>query len=229
VNELRVFIGYDSREPIAFHVATHSLMRHASHPVSITPLMQEPLRRAGIYTRERGATESTEFSLTRFLVPYLSNFEGHSVFMDSDVLVQADIWELMMYALAERKSVLCAQHDYVPKSAIKMDGCVQTQYPRKNWSSMMVFDNQWCRMLTPDYVNQASGLELHRFHWMYSNEIGALPLEWNWLVGEYPLNSEASLLHYTLGGPWFPEHENCDHADLWKAERDLMLGAGVRV
>lgn len=230
---LAIYIGYDSREPVAFHVCAHSILQHASAPVAIIPLVQSQLRAAGLYTRERGATEATEFSMTRFLVPYLSGYEGLSVFMDCDMVVQADIHQLARehaanIALWEARNhtqpaVSVCQHDYVPKEAIKMDGQVQTTYPRKNWSSLMVFTNSRCQALTPEYVNTASGLDLHRFNWLKDDQIGALPLEWNWLVGEYEPNPDAKILHYTNGGPWFTDHRKCDHAADWE---QAALAAG---
>jgi hypothetical protein len=220
---LRVFIGWDSREPIAFHVAAHSILRRASKPVAIIPLVQDQLRSAGLYTRERGATEATEFSMTRFLVPYLSGYEGFSIFMDCDVLCKADIHEMVdLERWPIDAAVQVCQHHYTPKDAIKMDGCAQTTYPCKNWSSVMAFDNGLCRALTPDYVNTASGVELHRFSWLYQGEIGSLPLGWNWLVGEYPANPDAKILHYTNGGPWFRDYHACDHAKDWLEEYRAM-------
>lgn len=238
---LRVFIGYDSKEPAAYHVLAHSILARATFPVSITPLVQGALRKQGIYTRERGPTESTEFSLTRFLVPYLSHWEGYSVFMDSDMLCRVDIGELWPVILEQlfwgegnypkrarmpfsEKALLCCQHDYTPTEGRKFLGNPQTIYPRKNWSSVMVFANDRCRRLTPAYVNRASGLELHRFQWLKDEEIASLPLEWNWLVGEYQANSAAKILHWTLGGPWFPGYSLGYHAGEWFAERDLAFG-----
>jgi lipopolysaccharide biosynthesis glycosyltransferase len=219
---LRIFIGYDSKEPTAYHVLAHSILRQASIPVAITPLALPNLAR--IYKRERGPLESTEFSLTRFLVPYLSNYEGHSVFLDCDMLCQADILELFFYILTfPEAALLVVPHDYTPKSSTKFLGQVQSVYPRKNWSSMMVFNNERCKALTPDYVNSASGAELHQFKWLDDSEIEFLPPEWNWLVGEYRPNPNAKLLHYTLGGPWFPETADCDHSDLWEAEKRRLL------
>lgn len=213
---IRVFIGFDSREPVAYHVAAHSLLTTASGPVAIIPLVQNQLRTSGLYTRERGKTEATEFSMTRFLVPYLSDYAGISIFMDCDMVVKEDIYNVLHPIAGTNKAVFVCQHDYTPKSEIKMDGQTQTTYPRKNWSSFMVFLNGRCNRLTPHYVNTASGLELHRFHWTEDNAIGALPLEWNWLVGEYPHNDEAKILHYTNGGPWFTDYRKCDHAADWE-------------
>jgi hypothetical protein len=202
--------------------------------VALIPLRQDALRGMGIYTRERGPTESTAFSLTRFLVPYLSGFWGTSVFMDCDMLCRVDLADLVeIVAKIDTKaakdgnpepSLYCCQHDYTPSETTKFLGNVQTVYPRKNWSSLMVFRNQRCHILTPEYVNRATGLELHRFHWMHDAEIGALPLAWNWLIGEYPPTADAKLYHWTLGGPWLPDYASADHADEWLAERDGMLG-----
>lgn len=232
---LRIFIGYDSKEPVAFHVLAHSILTRATRPVSIIPLRQDTLRLSGIYTRDRGPTESTEFSLTRFLVPYLSRFQGHSVFMDSDMLCRVDLTQLWAeidrhmgtHLTAESKGVLVCQHDYTPQQGTKFLGNVQTIYPRKNWSSFMVFDNWVCRHLTPEYVNGASGLELHRFQWLKEQLIGSLPLEWNWLVGEYPENPRAKVLHWTMGGPWYSEYADAAHASEWRHERRAMLGLEI--
>jgi lipopolysaccharide biosynthesis glycosyltransferase len=216
---LKVFIGYDSKEPSAFHVAAHSIMSRASRPVSIIPLMQPMLRKCGLYTRERGVTESTEFSLTRFLVPALCDYEGVAIFTDCDILVKTDIWELAAYPLAyPDKAVFVVKHDYTSAHTVKFLGQQNAHYPRKNWSSVMVFNTPACRALTPKYVNTASGLDLHRFNWLSDRDIGELPPVWNWLVGEYEPNPNAKLLHYTLGGPWFEAFRDCDHAEEWLRE-----------
>ncbi len=221
---LKIFIGWDSREPAAFAVCVHSILTRCSLPVSIVPLRQAVLRETGLYSRSVGATESTEFSLTRFLVPALCNFEGIAIFLDCDFLVRADIAELLMWAVAyPDRAVHVCQHDYTPRDAVKFLGQTQTAYPRKNWSSLIVFNNDRCRALTPEFVNQATGLELHRFLWA-GDAIGALPLEWNHLVGEYQPDANAKALHYTNGGPWFASYRDTDHADLWFAEREAMLG-----
>jgi hypothetical protein len=218
---LRVYIGYDPRESVAFYTLAHSILRRASLPVSIAPLMQSQLR--SLYWRQRGPTESTEFALTRFLVPALSQYSGWSVFMDCDMLCRVDFAQLRQHIDRQPdKSVLVCQHDYVPKTERKFLGHVQTRYPRKNWSSLMVFNNERCRKLTPEYVNSASGLELHRFAWLDDSLIGSLPLEWNWLVGEYPFNARARVVHFTLGGPYFEDYRDCDYADEWRAEYQSM-------
>lgn len=218
---LSIFIGYDPRESVAFHTLAHSILRRSSVPVSIAPLAQSQLK--GIYRRTRGPTESTEFSLTRFLVPHLSGYAGWSIYMDCDMLCRTDIAVLARQIEDQReKAVLVCKHDYVPKGERKFLDQVQTKYPRKNWSSLMLFSNARCRALTPDYVNSASGLELHRFTWIDDALIGELDLAWNWLVGEYTYRSDARIVHYTLGGPYFPEYRNCDYADEWFAEFESM-------
>lgn len=221
---LRVFIGYDSREPLAFHVLAHSIQVRASRPVSVTPLMLSQL--ADVYHRPRGP-ESTEFSYTRFLVPYLCAYSGPAVYLDCDMLCQADLIELVDYFLypggqPTPRAVFVCPHDYTPSTTHKFLGQSQTAYPRKNWSSLMLFRADRCQALTPEYVNTAPGADLHRFAWCRDEDIGFLPLGWNHLVGEYPANPAACLYHFTLGGPWFPEYADCDHADRWWAERKAM-------
>lgn len=226
---LNIYIGWDSKEPSAFAVLAHSILKRATVPVSITPLTRKSLEARKIYTRPRGATESTEFSLTRFLVPYLSNYEGFSVFMDCDMLMRVDIGDLWLHLLADPgKAVYVCPHDYVPRTETKFLGQQQTVYPRKNWSSFIVFDNSKCRALSPDYVNTASGLDLHRFNWCDVG-IGSLPLDWNWLVGEYEPNPHAKNLHYTLGTPCFEDAVQDATAALWWDEYRDMLGTARAV
>ena len=218
---MNLFIGYDPRESVAFYTLAHSILRRASIPVTITALMQSQLE--GLYTRTRGPTESTEFSLTRFLVPALSGFRGRSVFMDCDMLCRTDIAGLEAEAQRQPdKAVLVCRHDYVPSTSRKFLDQPQTRYERKNWSSLMVFNNERCRALTPDYVNTAPGLDLHRFRWIPDLEIGALALEWNWLVGEYEYSEKAKIVHYTIGGPYFPQYRDCDYAQEWFREFESM-------
>jgi hypothetical protein len=236
---LRIFVGWDDREIEAYHVLCHSIIRRATVPVAIAPLAQPALRAHGLYWRDRGPTESTAFSLTRFLIPALCNYEGFAVFMDCDMLCRVDVAELYLYiamhmteTARDRKSLLVCQHDYTPTEATKFLGHQQTVYPKKNWSSFAIFDASRCRALTPEYVNAASGLDLHRFNWLPEREVGALPLGWNHLIGErgYEDSSKAKFLHWTLGGPWLSEYEDAEHADEWRAERDTLFtpqGAGL--
>jgi hypothetical protein len=217
-----VFIGYDPREAVAYSVLSFSIQRRASEPVAIAPLMLSQLGQ--VYHRERHPLQSTDFSFTRFLTPYLSHYSGWSLFMDCDMLMLDDIAKL--WALRdERYAVMVVKHVHIPRETSKFLGEPQSRYEKKNWSSVMLFNNARCRTLTPEYVNNASGLELHQFMWLDGDgEIGALPARWNHLVG-YDVQAEASLAHFTLGGPYFPEYRNCEYAAEWFAERDAMLAA----
>lgn len=221
-----VFIGYDSREVVAFNVLAHSIQARSSTPVAIVPIMLAQLQ--GTFARERHSLQSTDFSFSRFLTPYLSGFQGFSIFMDCDMLMLDDIAPL--WALRDdRYAVQVIKHDHRPRESTKFLGEPQTAYEKKNWSSVMLFNNERCAGLTPEYVNRASGLELHQFKWVGGDHlIGALPKKWNHLVGYDAPSSDVSLVHYTLGGPYFQEYADCEYADEWRVERDAMLYAGPR-
>jgi len=223
----KVFVGYDSREDIAWQVCRHSLRRH--HPgdsLDIIPIRQPIVRELGLYTRPFDASASTEFSLTRFLTPYLAAQGGWVVFCDCDFLFTSDIRQVFD-GLDPQKAVYVVQHDYTPSLQVKMDGKRQTIYPRKNWSSFMLFncDHPDVKALTPALVNSAPPAFLHRFEWVRDDaDIGALEWDWNYLVGEYPRPDKTPrVIHYTNGGPWFKEWQGVDYADLWLQERDLYL------
>jgi hypothetical protein len=223
---IRVFIGYDAVEAVAFSVLSYSINTRASEPVQIAPVMLEQLK--GVYRRERNPLQSTDFSFSRFLVPYLCGFRGWAVFMDCDMLVREDIAKLWSLR-DERYAVQVVKHFHVPKEDTKFLGAVQTKYEKKNWSSVMLLNCARCAALTPDYVNRATGLELHQFKWLGDDGlIGEIPAGWNHLVGYDAPRSDASLVHYTIGGPWFPEYERCEYSDEWRSERDRMLAAPGR-
>ena len=220
---INITIGYDPREAVAFSVLAYSIHARATQPVSIAPLMLSQL--GGALTRERHALQSSDFSFSRFLTPYLSDYAGWTLFMDCDMLLLEDITRL--WALRDaRYAVMVVKHDHVPRETTKFLGEPQTRYEKKNWSSVMLFNNAKCTALTPDFVNTASGLELHQFKWLDDDaQIGALPERWNHLVGYNPPRSDAALVHYTLGGPYFPAYADCEYADHWRAERERMLTA----
>ena len=210
-----IFVGYDSKEIVAYHVLCQSILSNSSRPVRCTPVNLSNI--GNIFRRQRDVLQSTEFSFSRFLVPYLSEYSRWSIFMDCDMLVRADIAEL--FALRdERYAVMVCKHDYTPRTSTKFRGNVQTKYEKKNWSSLILFNNQKCVSLTKEYVNKASGLELHQFKWLSGEqEIGDLPLEWNWLVGEYPYNKEAKIVHFTLGGPYLNDYSDTEYAEEWNS------------
>ncbi len=223
---IRVFIGYDPREAIAYNVLAHSIQRRASRPVAVAPLMLSQL--GALMWRERHPLQSTDFSFSRFLVPYLCGFEGWAMFMDCDMLMLDDVAHL--WGLRDdRYAVMCVHHNHIPEEETKFLGQPQTRFEKKNWSSVMLLNCARCGALTPDYVNSASGLELHRFHWLESEDlVGEIPHRWNHLVDYDPAApvDEISNLHYTTGGPYFEDYRDCGYADLWLAEREHMTRRG---
>ncbi|MCR9070698.1 MAG: glycosyltransferase [Alphaproteobacteria bacterium] len=224
----KVFIGFDPNETVAFHVLNHSIQARASAPIAVIPIMLSQL--TDVFKRERNQLQSTEFSFSRFLVPYMSDFEGWSLFMDCDMLMLGDVHEIFRQC-DDRFAVQCVKHDHRPQEETKFLGATQTQYAKKNWSSVMMFNNARCTALTPDYVNTATGLELHQFKWLSSDdEIGELSHEWNHLVGYDPTVpvDQVRMLHYTEGGPYFEDYTDTDYADVWFKERDAMLYAKPR-
>lgn len=217
---LRIMIGFDQVESVAAQVLMHSILTRSRVPVSFVPIYLENLKT--IYQRKRDPRQSNAFSFSRFLTPYLSHYEGWSLFMDCDMLLRTDIAEL--FALADpNKAVMVVKHDYIPSTTRKYLNAVQYKYPRKNWSSVMLFNNEKCKRLTPEYINAADGSELHRFNWIDDDMIGELPVEWNHLVGEYPPNPKAKIVHWTIGGPYFHEFSNVEFAEEWRKEYEQTI------
>ena len=210
---INIFIGYDSKEKAAFSTLTYSILQSGTKPVAITPIALNNIK--DDFVRERNSLSSTEFSFSRFIIPHLMNYQGWAVFMDCDMLMRTDINELWRQR-DDKYAVQVVKHNYVPKHNKKFLGQTQTAYDKKNWSSVMLMNCKKCTQLTPDYVNKASGLELHQFKWLESDDlIGSIDKTWNWLVGEYEYNPEAKNIHFTEGGPWFKDYENVDYAKEW--------------
>ena len=223
--KLKIFVGWDPREDIAWKVCRHSILRRTNpNKVSITPLIQSVLRAEGLYTRPVDSKAATEFSLTRFLTPYLAGESGYAIFVDCDFLFLSDITEVLK-EIDPSKAVSVVKHDYQPTETMKMDGCVQHLYPRKNWSSFIVFNcaHPAVRLLTPAVVNSADPAYLHRFGWLADSQIGRIDKGWNYLEGWYPSHYEnLKAVHYTLGGPWFEDKQECDFAEEWLTEFSQM-------
>jgi lipopolysaccharide biosynthesis glycosyltransferase len=222
---LKIFIGWDSREDIAYQVAKQSIKDTATIPVEIIPLKQKNLRKDKVYWRDEDKLASTEFTFTRFLVPHLADYKGWALFIDCDFVALDDVKRLYKQR-DDKYAIMCAQHDYTPKEGTKMDGKKQLNYPRKNWSSMMLINcgHPSNAQLTKELVNdkKITGKYLHRFSWLDDSEIGKISHEWNWLVGWYkePQDGKPKFLHYTEGGPWFEEYYNCEYAsEYYKIER----------
>ena len=234
---MKVYIGYDPREDDAYKVAESSLLRH-SPTSSAIPIVLEDCQNMGLYTRPfeyrnnkpydpiSQAPMSTQFALSRFLIPWLhTGPEQWVLFIDVDMLFRCDVDELMQYA-DDRYAVMCVKHDVNHGKGVKMDGCRQTQYDRKNWSSVMLWNttHQANTRLTIDCVNSRRGLWLHGLSWLKDGEIGALPKEFNHLVGLSEPNPEARIVHYTLGTPDLPGYEQCEFSKEWFDEYNRMEG-----
>lgn len=243
---MKIFIGYDHREDVAYKVCDFSIRKHSRLPtVPIFPLEHTSLRKQGLFRRpwltdaETGLRTdlvdnrpfSTEFSHTRFLVPHLCNYKGWALFMDCDMVVTSAIEKLM--DLADPKyAVMVVKHAYKPKDGVKMDGQQQVGYHRKNWSSFILFNcaHPANKALTPEYVSFAKGGDMHAFGWLGNDDslIGDLPPTYNWIDGSSPaMAAPASVgkpvkaplpdvIHYTVGGPWFPNCRHVKYADVWQ-------------
>ena len=213
---LKIFVGFDGKiEPIVYHVFCQSVIEKASIPVSFTPLALNTLPNY-METHKDG---SNAFIYSRFLVPYLCDYQGQALFVDGDMLCRTDIAELLK-EIDTTKAVSVVKHDYETKHPIKYLGHKNEDYPRKNWSSVIYWNCSHFknRVLTPEYIMTATGKHLHRFEWL-NNEfidlVGEIPKEWNWLVSEYEYNEDAKLVHFTIGTPCFSDYNNCDYADEW--------------
>lgn len=211
-----VFIGYDPREAIAYHTCANSIIRNSSRPVALIPVALNMFKD---YT-ETHDDGSNHFIYTRFLVPYLMQWQGWAIFIDGDMIVRGDIAELWdMQSMG--CDVMVVKHDYKTKMKEKYLGSKNEDYPRKNWSSVILWNcNSFPnRKLTPEFIMKSTGAELHRFTWLDDSRIGELPKEWNWLPDEYGPNPDAKLLHYTLGTPCFHDFANTPMSEEWHRER----------
>lgn len=230
---LKVYIGYDQREHEAYEVAVDSLLCHARGPLSVTgldirKLERQRLMRRPVTTKEglmwdtlSCAPQSTEFATSRFLTPLLAQ-DGLALFVDCDVVFMRDIYDMIRQIEGEAKALYVVKHSYHPSNIEKMDGQVQTHYPRKNWSSVMLFDcdHPSNLKLNFDLINTLPGRDLHRFCWLRDDEIGELDNGWNWLVGEQPKPDYLGITHFTLGGPWLPSWEEHEYDGIWKRARE---------
>lgn len=235
MSPLRVFIGFDPRERDAYLVAEHSLRKHASIPVDVQPLVLEQLRWKRLYRRPTeiregrlwdqisGAPMATEFALSRFLVPHLALYDGWALFCDCDFLFRADVAELLGLA-DQRMAVHVVKHPFLDLSSdSKMDGQIQMAYPRKNWSSFMLWNcgHEAHAGALPRF-NRWRGLRLHQLRWIPDDEIGELPIQWNYLEGISPRLTgcarRPAAVHFTRGIPSMPGYEDSEYADEWRAE-----------
>lgn len=209
---IRLFIGFDDRETVAYHTFVQSLVDTSSVPLVITPLALGHLRGYS----ERHTDGSNQFIYSRFLVPHLMEHQGWAIFADGDMVCRTDIAEL--WALRdERYALQVVKHDYATKQTQKYLGNVNQNYPRKNWSSLMLWNcaHPAHRVLTPEKIASSTGAWLHRFQWLGDDQVGGLPPEWNWLAIEYDENPRAKLIHYTLGTPCFRDYADTSMSEYW--------------
>ncbi len=211
---IRVFIGFDQVESVAYHVLSQSILDNASVPVSITPLKVKTPQTDG----------SNAFVYSRFLVPEMCGYKGWAVFMDSDMVMLDDIAKLWQLR-DSRYAVQVVKHDYKTKYPVKYLGNKNEDYPRKNWSSLILWNCEHPANQMLDYrnVSRETGAYLHRFKWLFDREIGGLPKVWNWLAMEYPDNPKAKVVHYTIGTPCFKDYANCEMSSHWKKYYHRML------
>jgi hypothetical protein len=224
MKKFKVFIGYDAKEEKNYQTCVYSIRKHTRFQLEIIPLVQKNLRDTKIYNRPADERASNEFSITRFLTPYLAGHKGHAVFMDCDMIITRSIIEVLDYANNDH-ALTCVKHDYIPKENSKFLGQKQEAYPRKNWSSFVMWNcgHELTRQLTPELVDTAAPSFLHRFEHFPNESIGAFPMEFNWLVGEYGIMKDKIPfnLHYTLGSPQFEGYEETEYADVWNEYYNL--------
>ena len=211
-----IFIGFDPREAIAYHVCTNSIIRQSTQTVNFTPLA---LNNLSDY-KEKHTDGSNHFIYSRFLVPHLMNYKGWALFLDGDMLLRDDIsklWDLR----DDSKAVMVVKHDYKTRMPVKYLGAKNEDYPRKNWSSVILWNcgHEANKGVTPEFIQNATGAQLHRFTWLSDDLIGELPIVWNWLPDEFGANPDAKLLHFTLGTPCFHDFAMSPMADEWHREK----------
>ena len=211
-NQVKIIVGFDQRESVAYHTFCQSIIEQASVPICFMPLAINTLKDY----KETHTDKSNDFIYSRFLTPYLNQYQGWAIFADGDMICQADIKELWDLR-DESKALLVVKHNYQTKVHQKYLGNINENYPRKNWSSVILWNcgHPKHKILTPDFISNQTGKYLHRFSWLHDDEIGELPNEWNWLALEYPENKEAKLIHYTLGTPCFEDYKDTEMAELW--------------
>ena len=210
--KVKIYIGFDQREAVAYHTFVQSLIENASIPLDITPLAVRNLKGY----EEKHEDKSNDFVYSRFLTPFLNDFKGWAIFADGDMICQSDIKELLDLR-DDSKALQVVKHDYKTKAYQKYLGNINQDYPRKNWSSVILWNcaHPKHKILTPDFIANQPGKYLHRFSWLEDSEIGELPKEWNWLATEYPNNEQANIIHYTLGTPCFKDYRNTEMSDIW--------------
>ncbi len=212
LNKITIVVGFDQKEAIAYHTFCQSIIEKTSIPVQFIPLSSKSL----YFYNENHKDGSNEFIYSRFLTPYICDFNGFAVYADGDMVCNTDISELAIQ-FDSTKAVQVVKHDYQTKTAIKYFGNKNNNYPRKNWSSLVIFNCQHPsnKILTPEFIQNHDGAFLHRFQWLKDDEIGELNITWNYLAIEYSPRNDAKLIHYTLGTPCLDDFKETDMSDIW--------------
>ena len=212
IDKIKLVVGFDQREAIAYHTFIQSVVEKCTIPIEIIPLASNTL---SMY-EETHNDRSNDFIYSRFMTPFLNNFEGWAIFADGDMICNADFKELWDKK-DPSKAVMVAKHNYLSRFSKKYLGNINQNYPRKNWSSLILWNcsHPKHKILTPEFISNSSGSFLHRFLWLEDSEIGDLPLEWNWLAMEYPENNNVKLIHYTLGTPCFKDYASTEMSCQW--------------
>ena len=219
---LNIFVGFDQREAIAYHTFVQSIIEKSSIPLSITPLAENNLDQYS----EKHTDGTNKFTYSRFLVPYLMDFKGWAVFVDGDMVCLSDLKELKQY-FNPKIAVCVVKHNYKTKYKTKYFGQKNEDYPRKNWSSVIIWNCEHSKnkILTPTLIGQKEGSYLHRFKWLDDKEIGSLPKSWNWLALEYEEKNDLDLIHYTLGTPCFKKYSKKPLSKFWQRSfKNLLEG-----
>lgn len=226
MNPIPFFVGYDKREAVGYHVFCHSVLARTKLDVSFTPMR-------GSGSKPMGS--STAFDHTRWDVPRLCGYSGLAIWAECDMLCRTDIAELLE-CFNNKYDVMVAKHDYRTRFPVKFLGQSNEDYPRKNWSSLMVINCRAAVWQRIDYLRLHNLPDLRLLHsfperiesvaLFDQDRIGALDLGWNWLVGEYPHNPKAAFAHFTIGLPCFKEYKDCDYSNEWRAELAALGACG---
>ena len=231
VKRLNIFIGYDPKESVVYHTCVQSILENTKCLVSIIPLHLEMLENY----KETHTDGSNCFIYSRFLIPYLTGYKGNALFIDGDMIVREDLQNL--FTLFDKNfAVQVVKHDYKTKFPIKYLGSKNEDYPKKNWSSVILYncEHPKNKILTPSFIENTQGSFLHRFSWLNSDEIGEIPKKWNYLVKEYPHDNNSSLLHYTVGAPCFHDYRDGVEAKIWdnyynNSQQGFDLPKGLKI
>jgi hypothetical protein len=211
---VKVFIGSGEASVIECRTAIHSLRKHTKRELDIYVFNGthnavrlndgEPfLAPMSLKVKYQNITE---FSLYRYLVPELCDFQGRAIYIDSDTVCLSDIGELFDTPIGDA--------DFLAK--------YEAYSGEKLWGlSVMLIDCARCRFDLEKIVEEIeAGLYTMtdfscmgpRFLAHHPYQIGRLDPDWNVFDRS---DQQTKLIHYTnlLAQPWkYPNHP---HGELW--------------